>query len=252
MILKEKTWITPYEQERMLHIYLPDDLKDDERLPVLYMFDGHNLFYDEDATYGQSWGLREYLEENHNRLMVVGLECSHDDAGKERLREFSPYNFYDEPWGYIEAKGLPLIEWMIHELKPVIDENYPTLSNREHTYIGGSSMGGIMSLYMALMHSDIYSKAVCISPHIYPMYKSLRNDLEHEMMENTTVYISWGGFEYREHYTFATVTDQNLQIIRALFKKPGVDVLPHCFKNDNHSERSWKKELKVWMKELNL
>ena len=72
MIIKEEVWITPYQLPRMLHIYLPDDLQEDEKLPVLYMFDGHNLFYDEDATYGTSWGLKDYLDKHHNRLMVVG------------------------------------------------------------------------------------------------------------------------------------------------------------------------------------
>ena len=57
--------------------------------------------------------------------------------------------------------------------------------------------------------------------------------------------------EYKPHI-MAMATDQNLQILRALMKKPGVDVIPHCFKNDDHSERAWEKELPVWMKELNI
>ena len=113
-------------------------------------------------------------------------------------------------------------------------------------------MGGIMSLYMVVMHSDVFSKAACISPHLYPMYKYFREDWGHSMEMNTTVYISWGGNEYQTHELFARVTDQNLQVIRALLKKPGVDVLPHVFKNDSHSEQSWEKELPVWMKELEI
>ena len=89
MVIKENIWITPFETERTLHIYLPDDLGEQERLPVLYMFDGHNLFFDEDATYGVSWGLKDYLDAHHSRLLVVGLECNHE--GIERLKEFTPY-----------------------------------------------------------------------------------------------------------------------------------------------------------------
>lgn len=249
MIIKEEVYITPYDQDRMLHIYLPDDIGEEERLPVLYMFDGHNLFNDEDATYGKSWGLRSYLEKHNSRIMVVGLECNHD--GNERLSEFTPYPFYDDPWGFVEEKGLALIDWMINELKPLIDENYPTLPERENTFIGGSSMGGIMALYMVMMHSDVYSKAACVSPHIYPMFKLLKKDLNKKMYEDTYVYISWGGREYSPK-TFAYVTDQNLQIVRALLKKPGVRVYPHCFKNDNHSEAAWEKQLKTWMADLNI
>ena len=171
MIIKEEVWITPYELPRMLHIYLPDDLEEGERLPVLYMFDGHNLFYDEDATYGVSWGLKDYLEKHDNRLMVVGLECNHE--GNERLSEFSPYSFEDYTFGYVEGKGIALIDWMINELKPYIDEKYPTKPGRSHTYVGGSSMGGLMSLYIILKHSDVFSKAVCVSCHLYPLFKQI-------------------------------------------------------------------------------
>ena len=56
MVIKEMVHITPYHLDRMLHIYLPDDYEESEaRYPVMYMYDGHNLFYNEDATYGKSW-----------------------------------------------------------------------------------------------------------------------------------------------------------------------------------------------------
>ena len=55
MVIKEMVHITPYHLDRMLHIYLPDDYEESEaRYPVMYMYDGHNLFYNEDATYGKS------------------------------------------------------------------------------------------------------------------------------------------------------------------------------------------------------
>lgn len=250
MVIKENIWITPFETERTLHIYLPDDLGEQERLPVLYMFDGHNLFFDEDATYGVSWGLKDYLDAHHSRLLVVGLECNHE--GIERLKEFTPYSFYEPEWGYVQQRGRALFDWMVSELKDYIDSHYPTLPFRETTYIGGSSMGGTMALYGILVHSQYYSKAICVSPHIYPMFKSLRKDLNNYIYEGTEVYISWGGYEYDRHKTFALATDQNLQIMRSLLKKPGVDVLPHVFKNDDHSERAWRKELPVWMKELHI
>ena len=139
-----------------------------------------------------------------------------------------------------------------NELKPYIDENYPTKADRNHTYIGGSSMGGLMSLYMIIKHSDIFSKAACVSCHIYPLFKKMRKDIRTKMHPNTTVYISWGGREYGNNHILATVTDQNLQIVRALLKKPHVKVIPYVFKNHDHSESSWRKELPMWFKELKL
>ena len=63
MIIKRDFNYTPKGQNRPLHIYLPDDYEtSDERYPVMYFFDGHNLFSDEDATYGKSWGMKAFLD----------------------------------------------------------------------------------------------------------------------------------------------------------------------------------------------
>ena len=88
MVIKEMVHITPYHLDRMLHIYLPDDYEESEaRYPVMYMYDGHNLFYNEDATYGKSWGLQEFMRQWENQLIIVGIECNHE--GNKRLEEFS-------------------------------------------------------------------------------------------------------------------------------------------------------------------
>ena len=91
-------------QKRTIHMYLPDDyLVTKKRYPVLYMFDGHNLFNDEDATYGKSWNLEQQIRWNHKELIVVGQECSHD--GNARLDEYGPWPFADENFGIFEGKG---------------------------------------------------------------------------------------------------------------------------------------------------
>ena len=106
MIIKEQVYITPFDDERTIHIYLPDDLSEDERLDVIYMFDGHNLFDDNEATYGISWGLQETFDQRGVRAMVVGIECNH--IGNMRLYEFSPYDFFDADFGEIKGFGKDL------------------------------------------------------------------------------------------------------------------------------------------------
>ena len=91
MLIKENVLIPYLKKERTLHIYIPEPALEGERFPVFYMFDGHNLFLDEDATYGKSWGMLKYFTENHVRCIVVGIECNH--KSNFRLREFSPYSF---------------------------------------------------------------------------------------------------------------------------------------------------------------
>ena len=67
------------DEERMAYVYIPDEweAESEERYPVLYMFDGHNVFFDEDATYGKSWGMAEFLEEAQPPLIIAAVECSH-------------------------------------------------------------------------------------------------------------------------------------------------------------------------------
>lgn len=76
---------------RRAYIYIPDEAMEDEeaRYPVLYMFDGHNVFFDSDATYGKSWGMKKYMDESGLPLIIVAVECNHSpDNG--RLSEYSP------------------------------------------------------------------------------------------------------------------------------------------------------------------
>ena len=76
MIVKRDFHYSPTGQNRPLHIWLPDSYDHtDERYPVMYFFDGHNLYSDEDATYGKSWGLKEFLEQWGKDMIVVGIEC---------------------------------------------------------------------------------------------------------------------------------------------------------------------------------
>ena len=159
MLIQQETWITPLDEARTLHLYIPDGLTPGQKVPVLYMFDGHNLFVDEEATYGKSWGLKDYLELTRLPLVVVGLECNHE--GNRRLWEFSPYDFADPVWGEVQGQGELLLDWMSGELKEWVDENLPVLTDREHTFIGGSSMGGLMALYAGGRYSSVYSRAAC-------------------------------------------------------------------------------------------
>ena len=74
---KRDIYIPCFQDMRMLHIYLPEDYEKETRhYPVLYMFDGHNLFYDEDATFGRSWGLKRWLDEHTMPLIVVGVNAT--------------------------------------------------------------------------------------------------------------------------------------------------------------------------------
>ena len=166
MILKQDC-VFEGHGSRPLHIHLPDDYdQSQERYPVMYFFDGHNLYRDEDATYGKSWGMGEYLDGNGVGLIVVAVDCNHR-APNGRLCEYSPFNFADADFGNVQGRGKRFMDWLTGTLKPIIDERYPTLPGRETTWIAGSSMGGLMSLYAVTAYNHVFGRAAALSPSVW-------------------------------------------------------------------------------------
>ena len=242
MIEKRDIYIPCFQDMRMLHIYLPEDYEKETRhYPVLYMFDGHNLFYDEDATYGRSWGLKRWLDEHTMPLIVVGVECNHE--GNRRLEEFSPYDFSDATVGFIHGQGKELMEWMSSDLKRWIDHAYRTLPGKHHTAIGGSSMGGLMALYAVVHHCDIYSKAAVLSPFIYRLKDELLTEIRAcPKLRSHKIYISWGSDEFRTKQQLALASGRILELMRCLEEKEA-KVYPNLVFKGRHNEESWEQEL---------
>lgn len=237
--------ITPYGLNRAIYLYLPDDWESGKRYPVLYMFDGHNLFSNEMATYGTSWGLKEYLDE-HPSFIVVGQDCNHED--NMRLEEYCPYNI--DFFGGINGTGKTYMNWLVNELKPYIDEHYPTLPDRANTAIGGSSMGGLMSLYGALAHNDVFSKAACLSPSTFICMPQLWDELRQATVDkNTRVYMSWGEKELRRHKNRVDELNQQLKYMKELTRK-SADVEPYIQPGGNHCEASWAEQVPQFMNYL--
>ena len=155
------------DMPRKVYLYLPESYREepDRRYPVMYMFDGHNVFFDEDATFGKSWGMNDFMESSEKQLIIVGVECNH--RGNQRLSEYAPVSFSDPKLGKIRGRGSATMNWMVGELKPYIDERYRTLPDRENTIIAGSSMGGLMALYAVTAYNHVFSRAACLSPSLW-------------------------------------------------------------------------------------
>ena len=176
MIIVRKIQIPslPTKKPRRLYVYLPKEYgKTDRRYPVLYMFDGHNVFYNSHATYGKSWGMKEYLEKTKMPLIVVGIECNPEDF--KRLSEYSPWTFTRRGLPIIEGKGKETMDWITGTLKPEIDRTYRTLPDRENTMIAGSSMGGLMTIYAAVEYNAYLGLLVTVWLTINEMISILEN-----------------------------------------------------------------------------
>ncbi len=251
MLIKRDMLFGPAGKNRPLHIWLPDGYEGSaERYPVMYFFDGHNLFSDADATYGKSWGLAEFLQSWEKPIIIVGIECGHE--GNERLYEYCPYHFQGGFWGDLVGTGGATMEFMARELKPMIDREYRTYSFREATAIGGSSMGGLMSLYAAIKYNDVYSKAACLSSSISPCMSSLRADIRGaDIDQDTRVYLSWGTKEAnsrRSHVgDYETPTARNNLDVAKMLEEKGARTRVVCQQGGGHSEASWEKLVPQFM-----
>ena len=236
------------EEKRMAYIYLPEsyEKEPDRHYPVLYMFDGHNVFFDEDATYGKCWGMKEYMDYTDTQLIIAAVECNHG-VNNERLSEYSPYNFTDPYFGKIKGKGKATMDWFVEEFKPFIDGNFRTKPERESTFIAGSSMGGLMSLYAVMRYNKYFSRCAALSPSISfsperleKLFKSAR------IRKDTHIYMDYGSKEIEE---YPEVRDLYADFTAQLMKR-GIHVNSRIIPGGTHCEASWERQLPFFMETL--
>ena len=214
------------EEERNLYIYLPDSYDwDRERYyPVLYMFDGHNVFFDSDATYGKCWGMKEYMDHTNTQVIIHDARC-----------------------GSITAKGAITMDWMVHTLKPQIDRDLRTLSDREHTFIAGSSMGGLMSLYAVAQYNSVFGRAAALSPSVWTNVDKLEQLIRRtKIRQNTVIYMDYGSVELEQRPKIR----RDFERIAAAFFQKKVLLEARIIPGGTHCEASWERQIPFFMNTL--
>ncbi len=235
------------EFERAAYVYVPDWYEEgsDERFPVLYMFDAHNVFLDEDATYGKSWGMLEYLEENRVPLIVAGAACNpfpEDSEVGGRLSEYAPFSFDGGDWGKIKGRGKITMDWLTKEFKPYVDENFPTLPERRYTFIAGSSMGGLMTIYALMRYNKYFSRGAALSPSVEFAPEKLLKLIERARIRKTHLYMDMGEREFK----WMDGPGCFAKTAAALINK-GVLLECRTVPRGKHNEASWEKQIPFFM-----
>ena len=151
-----------------LTVYLPSGYDSDpkQRYPVLYFHDGQNLF--DGATSfipGQEWRLDETAQSliaarKIEPLIIVGLY----NTGKDRVEEYTPV---PDPKYKVGGRADLYGRMLVEEVKPFIDHNYRTLKDAKHTGLGGSSLGGLVSLYLGLKYPNVFERLAVVSPSVF-------------------------------------------------------------------------------------
>jgi predicted alpha/beta superfamily hydrolase len=141
---------------RRIWIYFPPDYTTTQkRYPVLYMHDGQNVFEDSTSFSGE-WGVDEFMDTIRNNCIVVAI----DHGGPKRINEYCPYDM--EKFG--KGEGKQYVDFLATALKPYIDKKYRTLKKKEYTFVAGSSMGGLISMYAILQYPKVFGGAGVFSP----------------------------------------------------------------------------------------
>lgn len=149
------------DNHRDILVYLPKRYKASQRrYPVLYMHDGQNLF-DAANSFTGEWRVDETLEELADQgieAIVVGIP----NIGARRHQEYIPFPSPDLP----DAAGDQYVTFVADTLKPIIDRDFRTQPDREHTGIMGSSLGGLISLYAFFRRPDVFGLVGAVSPSL--------------------------------------------------------------------------------------
>jgi predicted alpha/beta superfamily hydrolase len=206
------------------------DLHPNKTYPVIYLQDGQNLF-DDKAPFG-NWGVDKRLaklaEKGHHEVIVIAI----DHGGAQRIEEFSP-----QPVGtFGKAFGKKYVRFLADTLKPLIDSKYRTKHERESTGIGGSSMGGLISLYAAMLYPEVYGNLMIFSPSLWaynPIYKQIRDTISPNLPLN--VYLYGGGKEG------AGMVPNLGKLVKALesFGNPSIKIRLDIDPFGQHTETKW-------------
>lgn len=219
-------------RKRRVWIYLPKSYAASSKTyPVMYLNDGQNLFNEQTAPYGE-WGIDECLDSLQSQIgkevIVVGI----DNGGEKRMTEYNPYDHLQ----FGKGEGKLYVDFLANSLKPFIDSKYRTKRSVEYTMVGGSSMGGDISLFAAIAYPNVFGAALLFSPAFW-VTPELYEAAEKFNSTNTPKFYFYAGG--KESATM--VSDMN-KMAEILEKKPRIQIRKVVNPLGQHNEASWRAE----------
>jgi predicted alpha/beta superfamily hydrolase len=272
-LIRHEAFSSKKVANRNVDVWVPDGYSRQKKYAVLYMQDGQMLF---DST--SNWNKKEWqadetlgklISENKIRdCIVVGIwnmgEGRHADYLPQRPFEGLPKSARDSM--YISSRKLGgsvfngqkvrsdfYLKFIVSELKPFIDREYSTLPDRANTFIGGSSMGGLISLYAICEYPSVFGGAICMSTHWPGIFQLENNPFPAAMVK----YLKAKLPSPREHKIYFDHGDQTLDAWYAPFQRqvdqlmkqkkysPGKNWITKFFPGEEHSENAWARRLNL-------
>ena len=260
-----------FAQPRNVDVWVPVNYSAEKQYTVLYMHDGQMLFDSSRTWTKQEWKMDETISKlvAGNKIsdcIVVGIW----NSGKDRHSEYFPQKPYDamtpeqKDYAIKQLQNLwhntdtfksvsdNYLKFITKELKPFIDEHFYTNSDQPHTFILGSSMGGLISLYAICEYPDVFGGAACLSTHwpgIFtvennPIPEAINAYLQKHLPKPAThkIYFDYG------NKTLDSLYPPLQKKVDEIMKTKGytdANWTTRFFEGENHSERSWSKRMDV-------
>ena len=243
---------------RNVEIWLPPDYDEGNAkgYAALYMHDGQNLFESQKSFTGVDWGMDETMAalsgDNEIRPTIVVAIWN----TLQRLREYLPQRPFcnhqsQRPMSRVIKRygGTPIsdnyLRFLVYELKPFVDSRYRTRPEREFTFLMGSSMGGLISLYAICEYPQVFGGAGCLSTHWPIAHKLFSKYLKARLPEpgRHKIYLDYGNEANRADYRYRQKRVEH--ILKDGGYEFGLDWLGNWYAGDPHSETAWRARVPV-------
>ena len=245
MIIKEKIEMKSLKRERDIIIYVPDDyLTSKKRYPVLFINDGQNAFFDEEAYIGKSWGFLESIKKLQIDVILVAIYCNLEPLKRED--EYGPWVMSQDLSQEFQSnrlvggEGKAYVHFLTTELKPYIDQRFPT--KIDDYGIVGSSMGALISFYAFLRYPTIIKKCAILSSAFWIYEQEFVNLLKVTAISHNMLYMDVGGQEDDERYVSSN------EHIKKCVEGKLKDFQYRYFPEGKHSEYHWSQRVPIFLK----
>lgn len=257
-----------FVKTRNVDIWLPENYSEEKKYAVLYMHDGQMLF---DAT--TTWNKQEWkVDEWASKVMHEGLTSDFIVVAMWNISEIRWEDYFPEKaFNYlsemdrdslradaaqknheIKFSADNYLKFVTKEVKPFIDSNFSIFTNKEHTYIAGSSMGGLISMYAMCEYPDIFGGAACISTHWPGITPNKINPVPDAFFSYMKANVPKAG-SHKWYFDFGTETldqyyPQYEDEVNQLFEDKGYtkeNFTNLKFEGMDHSENSWNQRLDI-------
>jgi alpha-glucosidase len=223
------------KRKRTVRVYLPPNYHKRQAFPVIYMHDGQNVF-DDATSFAGEWGVDEIMDSLYHARGFSAIVVAIYNDNKERLNEYSPWR--NDSLGY-GGDGDKYADFIVNDLKPYMDRNFRTNPLPQYNAIIGSSMGGLISLYIGLEYPKVFGRVGVFSPSLWFSPEVFSYVSKKKRRNNQRFYLLAGEKE-EEHMV------DNLKLLEGYMYSNGYDS-PDYLKikiapDGRHSEWFWKRE----------